>query len=358
MNGGLSQVDSFDPKPMLDKYHGQPLPGGTVATERKTGTLMKSPFDVHDVRQERHRGQRAVPARRRLRRRHLRHPLDAHRHPEPRAVDADDEHRPHPGRPSVARRRGSPTGSAPRTRTCPATSCSAPTCRPRSGRRCGTARSCRRCTRARSSRARSSSPIRSSARTSIRRSSSRSSTTRTFTLPEQRRELDLLTALDTMQRGVDAGRSAARSRDQLDGDRLPDADRSAGGVRHPQGERGDAGAVRPGQHGARLPDGGAAGRARRAHGAGLLRQGRSVGRPRRHPAAPQEREGFRPAVRGGDQGPEVTRAVRRHAGGLRIGVRPHAGGGSRRHGRRRRAAAITTRSASRCGWPAAASRAA
>src|SRR5437868_2143227 len=44
MNGGLSQVDSFDPKPMLDKYHGQPLPGGAVATERKTGALMKSPF--------------------------------------------------------------------------------------------------------------------------------------------------------------------------------------------------------------------------------------------------------------------------------------------------------------------------
>lgn len=45
MNGGLSQVDSFDPKPMLTKYHGQPLPGGAVATERKTGTLMKSPFE-------------------------------------------------------------------------------------------------------------------------------------------------------------------------------------------------------------------------------------------------------------------------------------------------------------------------
>ena len=40
MNGGLSQVDSFDPKPMLDKYHGQPLPGGQIATERKNlGTL-------------------------------------------------------------------------------------------------------------------------------------------------------------------------------------------------------------------------------------------------------------------------------------------------------------------------------
>jgi hypothetical protein len=44
MNGGLSQVDSFDPKPMLDKYHGQPLPGGEIKTERKTGALMRSPF--------------------------------------------------------------------------------------------------------------------------------------------------------------------------------------------------------------------------------------------------------------------------------------------------------------------------
>lgn len=44
MNGGMSQVDSFDPKPMLDKYDGQPMPGGEVKTERKTGELMRSPF--------------------------------------------------------------------------------------------------------------------------------------------------------------------------------------------------------------------------------------------------------------------------------------------------------------------------
>ena len=44
MNGGVSQVDSFDPKPMLEKYHGQPMPGGEIKTERKTGALMKSPF--------------------------------------------------------------------------------------------------------------------------------------------------------------------------------------------------------------------------------------------------------------------------------------------------------------------------
>ena len=45
MNGGLSQVDSFDPKPMLAKYDGQPMPGGDLGHERKTGTLMKSPFE-------------------------------------------------------------------------------------------------------------------------------------------------------------------------------------------------------------------------------------------------------------------------------------------------------------------------
>jgi hypothetical protein len=44
MNGGPSQVDTFDPKPMLDKYHGQPLPGDNLRTERKTGAAMRSPF--------------------------------------------------------------------------------------------------------------------------------------------------------------------------------------------------------------------------------------------------------------------------------------------------------------------------
>jgi hypothetical protein len=39
MNGGPSQVDTFDPKPMLTKYHGQPLPA-TFKTERKTGNAM------------------------------------------------------------------------------------------------------------------------------------------------------------------------------------------------------------------------------------------------------------------------------------------------------------------------------
>src|SRR3984885_1591652 len=43
-NGGMSHVDTFDHKPMLEKYDGQPMPGGAILTQRKTGNLMKSPF--------------------------------------------------------------------------------------------------------------------------------------------------------------------------------------------------------------------------------------------------------------------------------------------------------------------------
>src|SRR5262245_30551001 len=44
MNGGPSQVDTFDPKPALDKYHGKPIPTGNLRTERKTGAAMRSPY--------------------------------------------------------------------------------------------------------------------------------------------------------------------------------------------------------------------------------------------------------------------------------------------------------------------------
>ena len=44
LNGGPSHVDSFDPKPMLEKYAGKPLPGEYIKTERKTGAAFPSPF--------------------------------------------------------------------------------------------------------------------------------------------------------------------------------------------------------------------------------------------------------------------------------------------------------------------------
>jgi hypothetical protein len=44
LNGGMSQVDTFDPKPMLDKHHGEPMPGPKIETDRASGNLMRSPF--------------------------------------------------------------------------------------------------------------------------------------------------------------------------------------------------------------------------------------------------------------------------------------------------------------------------
>ncbi len=44
MNGGPSQVDTFDPKPALEKYNGQRPPNAELKTERKTGGLLMSPF--------------------------------------------------------------------------------------------------------------------------------------------------------------------------------------------------------------------------------------------------------------------------------------------------------------------------
>ncbi len=44
LNGGMSQVDTFDPKPELTKRAGQMLPVGNLVTERKTGVALPSPF--------------------------------------------------------------------------------------------------------------------------------------------------------------------------------------------------------------------------------------------------------------------------------------------------------------------------
>jgi len=43
MNGGPSHVDTFDPKPSLDKYDGKPIPS-QLKTERPTGAGLKSPY--------------------------------------------------------------------------------------------------------------------------------------------------------------------------------------------------------------------------------------------------------------------------------------------------------------------------
>ncbi len=45
LNGGMSQVDTFDHKPALARYDGQPMPGPKIRTDRASGTLMRSPWE-------------------------------------------------------------------------------------------------------------------------------------------------------------------------------------------------------------------------------------------------------------------------------------------------------------------------
>jgi len=45
MSGGVSQVDSFDPKPELARWHGQPMPVSVARTQfNQNGNVMASPF--------------------------------------------------------------------------------------------------------------------------------------------------------------------------------------------------------------------------------------------------------------------------------------------------------------------------
>jgi hypothetical protein len=47
LNGGPSHVDTFDPKPLLEKYDGKKIPTGNLTTERPTGGALPSPFKFH-----------------------------------------------------------------------------------------------------------------------------------------------------------------------------------------------------------------------------------------------------------------------------------------------------------------------
>jgi hypothetical protein len=44
MNGGPSHLDTFDPKPLLDRFHGKRLTTPNLRTERKTAGGLRSPF--------------------------------------------------------------------------------------------------------------------------------------------------------------------------------------------------------------------------------------------------------------------------------------------------------------------------
>jgi len=55
MNGGPSQVDTFDHKPALEKFHGKTAGIDDIRTERPTGDVMRSPFSFQQY------GERGLP---------------------------------------------------------------------------------------------------------------------------------------------------------------------------------------------------------------------------------------------------------------------------------------------------------
>ena len=94
MKGGPSHVDTFDPKPLLDRDDGKPYPGErprvVFAADRQPAQVA---VEVQAVRPVRQPGQRTVPARRRVRGRHLLPPLAARHQPGPRRGGAEAAHR-------------------------------------------------------------------------------------------------------------------------------------------------------------------------------------------------------------------------------------------------------------------------
>ena len=58
LSGGPSQVDMFDPKPLLVKFEGQRPGSVDLRTERQTGGLDALAVHVQEVRAERDRSQR------------------------------------------------------------------------------------------------------------------------------------------------------------------------------------------------------------------------------------------------------------------------------------------------------------
>ncbi len=100
VNGGPSQVDTWDYKPALAKWDGKSMrefdptfKDTTGFFKNQVGGLMKSPFAFTPRGQSRQDGLRAVPEPRRTRRQDGLHPLGLHRVEQPLARALHDEHR-------------------------------------------------------------------------------------------------------------------------------------------------------------------------------------------------------------------------------------------------------------------------
>ena len=121
MNGGPSPMDLLDPKPMLNKHHGEPYfdqVAVDVPSPQQAGGLLRSPFKFAQHGQSGTWVSEAMPHIARRVGRHRGHPVDAHHQsgPSGRALQvsggAHVAGHPHPGGP------GWSTDWGPRTGTC------------------------------------------------------------------------------------------------------------------------------------------------------------------------------------------------------------------------------------------------
>ena len=95
MYGGVSQVDTFDPKPELTKHNGKPIPtldSDPVLKVRNPGMLLGSSRKFARHGQAGIDGLRPVPAPGPVRGRHGGHPQHVHRQLRARLGPAPDEH--------------------------------------------------------------------------------------------------------------------------------------------------------------------------------------------------------------------------------------------------------------------------
>ena len=329
MNGGLSQVDSFDPKPMLDKYHGQPLPGGTVATERKTGTLLKSPFTFKKYGQSGIEVSEIFP--------YLGECVDdmcfvrsvytdIPNH-EPSMLMMNTGHT-QAGRPSLGSWLTYGLGSD--NKNLPGYVVLCPDVPTTVGPPLWNNAFLPAMNQGTFISDKPERPDQLIGKDFDPKKLVSFINNREFTLPEQRRELDLLEKLDKMRQAGEARdpqlEAAINSmevayRMQTEAPEVFDIRKESEATLKLYGTgstaRGCLMAVRLAEKGVRMVQ-------------VYYAKGDPWDHHGRHPAAPQERERLRSAVRGRHQGPQVTRAVQRHARGLRLGVRPHAGRRSRR----------------------------
>ena len=100
-HGGPSQMDLFDPKPVLTKHHGKPYPGTLeIHFDKQAGNLLASPVPVPAAWPVGNGAQRARSAHVPDRRRPDPGALDDDRVGRPRVGAAADPHRQGPGRPA------------------------------------------------------------------------------------------------------------------------------------------------------------------------------------------------------------------------------------------------------------------